>query len=542
MKRRPLRIVKINAQKSPQYRQEFVAQPINYLKIIENKDKIKYEYLNKDFDPRTDLKQLAGRRLEYPNPDVDPMSAPIPPTTTSQPSSPVQSHPHIPSPPPPQQQQQPSSMPPTPTATPTRTPPGLRSGFTGEYMFEIPVDSDDDEPFHRPSTTPPPHQPQPQPFLRDSPSTHHVNATAPADSTIVDTPYKYDLRTPPPSQRTSASTSQDRDRQHAKLRDFLMNSSDREDDNGDEESRYYSRQKTYAPPKPSVVNPYSYMSESQKAFSMHDKGPPTLDELQKRGEYEPKQEYMDVHKMDEMLRATAAAAATTAAGIASARASPSPSPPQSRSRSHHSDSNKGSPSHLSPPPPPSPLRVDSIESIDDRKRELLMKLDMLRKKYPESSHSIPFMSIATPLKELEFVYQSELRKLEIDSSVGDYRMYLIGMFMFTEFILGRFLRLDLEGFTQQQMLSMTRYDRFLIEIGEKNFVPEGKRWPVEVRLAGFVVIQAAAFTVSKMILHRTGTNLMGMFNAHVHSHRPQPGGPQPPPRKMKMPDVDLDDT
>jgi hypothetical protein len=70
MKRRSLKIVKVNAQKSPQYRQEFVNQPINYLKIIENKDKVKYEYLNKDFDPKHDLKQLSGRRLEYPNPEI----------------------------------------------------------------------------------------------------------------------------------------------------------------------------------------------------------------------------------------------------------------------------------------------------------------------------------------------------------------------------------------------------------------------------------------------------------------------------------------
>ena len=190
--------------------------------------------------------------------------------------------------------------------------------------------------------------------------------------------------------------------------------------------------------------------------------------------------------------------------------------------------------------PPRP-QEDTPESIDDKKRELLSKLDMLKKKYPEQSQNIPFMTMNSSLKELEYLYYSELRKLEIDSDVNDYRTYLIGFFMITEFILGKFFRLDLEGFTQQQMLNMRRYERFLIEIGEKNYIPEGKKWPVELRLLGFVLIQAVAFTASKMILKKTGTNLMGMFNAAVHQNQNGGGGGGGPKRKMKMPDIDLDD-
>ena len=88
---------------------------------------------------------------------------------------------------------------------------------------------------------------------------------------------------------------------------------------------------------------------------------------------------------------------------------------------------------------------------------------------------------------------------------------------------------------------MQQYEIFLIEIGEKNYIPEGKKWPVELRLLGFVLIQAVAFTASKMILKKTGTNLMGMFNAAVHQNQNGGGGGGGPKRKMKMPDIDLDD-
>ena len=106
--------------------------------------------------------------------------------------------------------------------------------------------------------------------------------------------------------------------------------------------------------------------------------------------------------------------------------------------------------------------------------------------------------------------------------------------MLIEYILGRFLRLDLEGFTQQQIINMQQYEIFLIEIGEKNYVPNGKKWPVELRLFFFILIQAGLFTVSKMILNKTGSNLLSMFNNVIN----------PPPsnrnKRMKRPDIDID--
>jgi len=532
MKRRSLKIVKVNAQKSPQYRQEFINQPINYLKIIENKDKVKYEYLNKDFDPKHDLKQLAGRRLEYPNPEI---------------YEPGHS-----------QHAQPSS-----SSSYVKTP-ALKSDLS-KYSFDIPLDSDDED-YHpqKRSFTPPrppvvegldlPQQkkiptasytpPRPQtithtetysprqtpqqtprqtPQQTPRPTPHHT----PRRDTPVETPqrtpthqqvYNYDLHTPPRE-----------DGQYSKLRDFL-NGSDNEESDDD----YYARRRNHTN---KVIDPYKYMSEDQRNFNKYNTGPPTLDELERTGEYSskpghhagvtlpPATEYMDVYKMDEMLRRQ-----------------DSHRRERSRSRSSRGSSRRHSvaSSRKSDTSSIVEIKPETPESIDDKKRELLGKLDMLRKKYPEQSQNIPFMTMNSSLKELEYLYYSELRKLEIDNDVNDYRTYLIGFFMITEFILGKFLRLDLEGFTQQQMLNMRRYERFLIEIGEKNYVPEGKKWPVEIRLIGFVLIQAAAFTASKMILKRTGTNLMGMFNAAVHQNNSTANN-NGPKRKMKMPDIDLDD-
>lgn len=552
MKRRSLKIVKIDAQKSPQYKQEFVTQPINYLKIIENKDKIKYEYLNKDFDPKHDLKQLSGRRLEYPNPNPpnEDISDPTTTMTTSTTTT--------------------STAPTIDYTTPHHQPQPMLKSDLSKYTFDIPADSDDEDyhPKKRVLTPPRPNNhdevfvppsssytpPRPQIITHtETYSPQRTPISTPKERTPERTPerlerynnnnnsyndedsssnkhvYNYDLHTPP---------REDEDNQYSKLRDFLNGS-----DNDESDDDYYARRRKHH----KVVDPYKYMSEEHKKFNLLNTGPPTLDELEKRGEYSTRQEYLDLYKMDEMLKSGGGGggggdedddkrsrhSGYSIRSIHSKRSTPS------RFESHHSQPTTTT-APAAPTAPPH-LPVDDLESIDDKKRELLGKLDMLRKKYPEHSHNIPFMTMHSSVKELEFLYLSELRKLEIDNNVNDYRTYLIGFFMITEFVLGKFLRLDLQGFTQQQMVNMKRYERFLIEIGEKNYIPEGKKLPVEVRLLGFVLIQAGVFVASKMILKKTGTNLMGMFNSTVNSFEQQQQHANGNRRKMKMPDIDLDD-
>ena len=180
---------------------------------------------------------------------------------------------------------------------------------------------------------------------------------------------------------------------------------------------------------------------------------------------------------------------------------------------------------------------DDDEDDEDIKRELLFKFDLLKKSY-KGSH-VPEFSIHSDYKTMERTYEHTVKKLSMESTVENYKTYLIGGFMVTEYIFGSWFKFDMQGFTQQQILSMSSYEKLLIELGERSYVPEGSSWPVEVRLLFLIIINAAFFIISKLILRKTGSNLMNMVNSMNTANAPstRPGVK----RKMKGPSINLDE-
>ena len=184
------------------------------------------------------------------------------------------------------------------------------------------------------------------------------------------------------------------------------------------------------------------------------------------------------------------------------------------------------------------LRGDEdFEDDEDKKRELLFKFDILKKSY--KGQNVPEFTIHSDYKTMERTYEHTVKKLSLDSTVESYKTYLIGGFMVVEYVFGSWLKFDMQGFTQQQILSMSSYEKLLIELGEKSYVPEGSNWPVELRLLFLIIINAAFFIISKLILRKTGSNLMGMVNSMNATSTPaSTGGAK---RKMKGPSINLDE-
>lgn len=176
---------------------------------------------------------------------------------------------------------------------------------------------------------------------------------------------------------------------------------------------------------------------------------------------------------------------------------------------------------------------------DDAKRELLFKFELLKKSY--KTDNIPEFSVHSDYDTMKRTYESTVRTLSLDRSVDDYKKYLSYCFIGMEFVLGHVFKLDMSGFARQQMVSMSSYERLLIELGEKSYVPTGSKWPVEVRLIFLVVVNTAVFLVSRMMMKKTGSDFMGMMNNMSGIPTQTSGGIPQRKRKMKGPTLNVDD-
>lgn len=185
---------------------------------------------------------------------------------------------------------------------------------------------------------------------------------------------------------------------------------------------------------------------------------------------------------------------------------------------------------------------------EDLKRELLFKFELLKKSYKSSN--IPEFTVHSDYNTMLKSYNMTLRQVSLDNNVENYKQYLMAGFMAVEFLGNSFLKLDMSGFTQQQMVNMGKYERLLIELGEKSYVPEAKSLPVELRLLFMILMNAGVFIVTKMIMKKTGSNLANIFGSTSrpsgNTNSPnfpnsEGSGGVPRKRKMNGPDINLDD-
>lgn len=182
-----------------------------------------------------------------------------------------------------------------------------------------------------------------------------------------------------------------------------------------------------------------------------------------------------------------------------------------------------------------PLNADRLQDEDeDKKRELMLKFDLLKRTYPRAQ--IPKISIHEDYKTLERQYESTLYNLSVDNSVDNYKQYLTFGFIGIEWFCGKVFKMDMKGYADHQCAQIHIYEKFLVQIGQKNYMPTKKSWPVEVQLLITVLVQTALFVLMRGIFKGTGANIIKAVNeARVPAAEPD----ERP--KMRGPTVNLND-
>jgi hypothetical protein len=167
------------------------------------------------------------------------------------------------------------------------------------------------------------------------------------------------------------------------------------------------------------------------------------------------------------------------------------------------------------------------------KRMLLDKFNILKRKYKEAK--IPEFNNYTDLNTMKRTYDSIVRQLQLDSTVDNYKRYLMLGFTATQFLVTKFLKIDMSGFAEQQILSINQYEKLLIEIGEKSYFKGPSQMSPELKLIGLIGFNAIIFVFSKMIFKVSGDNVLGSINKINDSAKPQASAPKP---HMRGPNFD----
>tara|TARA_R110001632_G_scaffold200941_9_gene323694 strand:+ start:1355 stop:2764 length:1410 start_codon:yes stop_codon:yes gene_type:complete len=114
-------------------------------------------------------------------------------------------------------------------------------------------------------------------------------------------------------------------------------------------------------------------------------------------------------------------------------------------------------------------------------------------------------------QELRKIYYIEMDRVSITKNVDAYRMIMIVSCFIIEYIGYKILKVDITGFGVHSMKSMWRYERLLIELGEKDYASFGENWPVEFRLIGMMIVSAIIFVIAKSLFKQTGQDMSNDF-------------------------------
>ena len=146
------------------------------------------------------------------------------------------------------------------------------------------------------------------------------------------------------------------------------------------------------------------------------------------------------------------------------------------------------------------------------REEYLWRFRILKKKYGRNVNvNIPEWNDYSELSMMKTSYERTIRELYLDDTVETYRTYLVGSWIVMEYVCTEYANIDLGGFAIQQIHMMYKYDSLLIELGEKSCERWTTNLPVEVRLIGMILLQAAIFYLGKILTEKMGKSVGELF-------------------------------
>jgi hypothetical protein len=171
------------------------------------------------------------------------------------------------------------------------------------------------------------------------------------------------------------------------------------------------------------------------------------------------------------------------------------SPSRSSSRSHSRSSRSRSSRSRSRSRSPKKEKGKEEELDDDD--DYTLKLKNL-KKYCQKNNiniEIPDVTEFTPLDKKKSMYKMAMKELSFSQKEKRQRLFLKACFALTELLYKAVGFKNIEGFAEAQMEEMESYSKLMMELGERDYMNFGKKFPVEVRLGALILFNSVIFCI-----------------------------------------------
>ena len=174
-----------------------------------------------------------------------------------------------------------------------------------------------------------------------------------------------------------------------------------------------------------------------------------------------------------------------------------------------------------------------------QKEIYIWKWRLLQRTYPQKK-DLPEYNEHSDLHVMKTSYERTLKELQLDDNIESYRTYLVFGFIAMEYASTQWLGIDLSGFTVQQTKMMYKYEKLLIELGERPYSKWGQNFPVEVRILGLILMQAGIFYLANVLSSKFGSTVSELFGG-ITGQPPTQTEDKPKKKRMRGPKIKVDD-
>ena len=158
-----------------------------------------------------------------------------------------------------------------------------------------------------------------------------------------------------------------------------------------------------------------------------------------------------------------------------------------------------------------------MDDLIGKAHDCFLKYQILQKSWPE--YKFPNLDEKLVYQNPQLIidtYNKSVERIQIDMDVNQYKIALIIMFLVIEVVCVKFLGLDAGGYTLSQIKAMNRYEKLLIEIGEKRLLAGESNWPPEVRILFIGLLNCGLFILMKYLSSVLGPDLVGYISPIVN--------------------------